>query len=166
MAEFYEGTSPILFDTDNDTYRDGQELALGVNPLESDMRPRVLGSSPVDGSPRVARDADIIVYMDRALDAQSLSGSTIPVTGTLGGNTRTIPCAYSFDSAKLELTISPQQDFLAGKEITVTLTTNVRGTGGVPLARPSQLVILLGQSQIFFMRNHWRLALEGISKAV
>jgi YVTN family beta-propeller protein len=92
------------------------------------------------------KDTDIIVEFSNDIDEATLSDSAVSVVGAASG---LHPWVLTYRRWGYELTIDPATDFVAGEEVTVTLSTAVKDTTGRSLVPPAPLrfTILGGQTQ-------------------
>jgi hypothetical protein len=93
--------------------------------------PRVLGSSPVNGGPRVSPDTDIVIDFDTSIDVLTLDETTVLIEGVTSGPHNGV---YTYNASTRSLSIDPFDDFALGEDVTVLVTTDVYGLNGLPLA--------------------------------
>ncbi|MFT7159798.1 MAG: hypothetical protein ACI9GZ_000967, partial [Bacteroidia bacterium] len=83
----------------------------------------VTTTSPVINESNIVASDDIIVIFDAALDGETLNSSNIQVRGGNSG----LHSATFLGGGTSSLTINPDNDFLAGEKVTVTITNGVMG---------------------------------------
>ncbi len=93
--------------------------------------PTVADISPSSNALSVAATSDITVTFDSAMDAATLTSSTITVRGSFSGDYAG-NVSYSANVA----TFNPSRDFLSGEQITVTVTTGVENASNEILEYP------------------------------
>lgn len=93
-------------------------------------QPAVTAVSPLKHSNDISTDANIVITFSEAMDMATIDTSTIIVTGNFG-------TIYSgaFSASGNQITFDPSQDFKAGEEVSVMITTGAQdATDNTPLA--------------------------------
>lgn len=95
--------------------------------------PHVLSTSPTQNELNVAPSTIIYVTFDIDMDASTIDGSTFVVNArSTGRHFGTI----GYNSEARTAFLDPAQDFEEGEVISVSLTADIRSSGGTPLENP------------------------------
>ncbi len=86
--------------------------------------------SPTASAHDVAATSNITATFNVDINAATLVDTTVIVHGSITGK---IAGAITYDSPSKTVTFNPTNDFLAGEEVTLTLTTNIKNTNGINL---------------------------------
>jgi hypothetical protein len=94
--------------------------------------PQILATAPGPNVYVALPASDISASFDRPMDPASLNDTTVLVYGDLRGR---YPGVVSYDSNTFTVTLDPNDDFLAGEGIQVTVSSQVRSAaGGTPVS--------------------------------
>lgn len=96
-------------------------------------QPAFSGATPFSNAINVALDANINIGFNQLMDESTLNETSIFIHGSLRG---TYSGTFTYSGASSTTAIfNPDENFLPGEQITVTITTAAQNTIGDPLAR-------------------------------
>jgi len=91
----------------------------------------IVSTTPGQNELNVAVSSNITVTLDEDMDGTTLNNSTILIHSNMTG---LHPGTIAYDSPSRTVTIDPDNDFMVGEIVTVTLTTGIESSGGFPLS--------------------------------
>jgi len=96
----------------------------------------VVSTAPGQHALNVAPDSPIIITFSDDMNPASLNNATVKVNASQSG--RHFSSNINYNGATRELTFDPDDDFLIGEQVNVTMTTGVENTAGDTLPVPYQ----------------------------
>ncbi len=95
----------------------------------------VSSTSPSANAANVTASSNIVVTFNTAMDAATFQDTSVIVSGSKSG-----VLSRGLSVTGSTLTINPTSDFLPGENISVTLTNDLKNTGGTALFAPSTFI--------------------------
>ncbi len=90
--------------------------------------------APAANAVNAAISSNIVVTFNSAMNTATLVDTNVIVHGSMSGK---VNGAISYDGPSKTMTFNPSADFMAGENITITLTNYIKSTNGVSLLRSS-----------------------------
>ncbi len=103
-------------------------LAIAVVPARS--APTIVATSPQHCAIGIARSSSVVIQFAQDLDPATIDDSSVLVVSSLRG---ICPGTVSWDAVQREIEFEPDENFLAGERVTVTVTKDVQDLLGDPL---------------------------------
>ncbi|MCP4581982.1 MAG: hypothetical protein GY839_10210 [candidate division Zixibacteria bacterium] len=105
-------------------------VLFGISSVGFAQSPSIVSISPYQNELNIPVNANIEVAFDMDMDETTFNGTNIFVYGEFTGYHWG---DYSYDELSRLLTIDPENDFSVGEVVTVTLTTGIQSSAGVPM---------------------------------